>query len=152
MAQSQICRTMHDRVHADCRDSAAGTFGNRRTLGQRICWEFFISNAIGGPQISGCLKALSVLAGDNAKTVLQPQAAVSVDQSPLQLQYGVRSRSAEQRELPTPSTEVPAPVVALLSISIHGRSAWPVLGNLQREPLPRYVLPENATGTSSQTT
>ena len=55
-------------------------------------------------------------------------------------EFGAGRRNQESFKPHQP--QVPTPVVALLSIRIHDRSAWPVLGNLRKEPFPRYLLPE----------
>ena len=67
MAQSQISRvlrgaTERERVAAILSQER---FGSRRAFGRRICREFSFVDAAGRLQVSGCLKALSTLAGED---------------------------------------------------------------------------------------
>ena len=74
MAQSQISRTVRgaterERVAAILSQER---FGSRRAFGRRICREFSFFDATGRLQVSGCLKALSALAGEDPGIALPP--------------------------------------------------------------------------------
>ncbi len=74
MAQSQISRVLRgaaerERVAAILSQER---FGSRRAFGRRICREFSFVDAAGRLQVSGCLKALSALAGEDPGIVLPP--------------------------------------------------------------------------------
>ena len=91
MAQFQIGRALRgvaerERVAAILSQEQ---FGSRRAFGRRICREFPFFDAAGRLQVSGCLKALSALAGEDPGIVLPPSAASAVDRTPRQLPSGV---------------------------------------------------------------
>ena len=95
MAQSQISRTLRgaaerERVAAILSQER---FGSRRAFGRRICREFSFVDAAGRLQVSGCLKALSTLAGEDPGIVLPPPAAEAVDRTPRLLPDGVEEPS-----------------------------------------------------------
>ena len=79
MAQSRISRVLRgaaerERVAAILSQEQ---FGSRRAFGRRICREFSFFDAAGRLQVSGCLKALSTLAGEDPGIVLPPPAAAA---------------------------------------------------------------------------
>ena len=91
MSRSQISRTLRGATE---RERVAAIlsleqFGSRRAFGRRICQEFSFFDAVGRPQVSGCLKALSALAGEDPGIVLPPPASAPVDRTPRQLPDGV---------------------------------------------------------------
>ena len=74
MAQSQISRVLRGAAERErvAAISSQERFGSRRAFGRRICREFSFVDAAGRLQVSGCLKALSTLAGEDPEIVLPP--------------------------------------------------------------------------------
>ena len=91
MSQSQISRTLRGATEREriAAILSQEQFGSRRALGRRVCQEFSFFDAVGRPQVSGCLKALSALAGEDPGIVLPPPASAPVDRTPRQLPDGV---------------------------------------------------------------
>ena len=84
MAQSRISRTLggpaaRARIVAIL---AQEHFDSRRALGRRVCEEFSFVDAIGRPQVSGCLHALATLAGRDPDIVLPAPKSEGVDITP----------------------------------------------------------------------
>ena len=109
MAQSQISRTLGDPA-ARARVSAILAqehFDSRRALGRRVCAEFFFIDALGRPQVTGCLHALATLAARDPDMVLPAPKSGGVDITPRLL------------DMPVPDpVEVPAVLSQVEDIAI----------------------------------
>ncbi len=124
MAQSQISRVLRgaaerERVAAILSQER---FGSRRAFGRRICREFSFVDAAGRLQVSGCLKALSTLAGEDPGIVLPPPAAEAVDRTPRLLPDGVEEPSG----VPPHPSQIRGLEIAAAS-SASDRAVWNTL-------------------------
>ena len=84
MAQSRISHTLRDEA-ARARVSAILAqehFDSRRALGRRVCAEFSFIDAMGRPQVTGCLHALATLAARYPDIVLPAPKSGGVDITP----------------------------------------------------------------------
>ena len=84
MAQSRISHTLRDEA-ARARVSAILAqehFDSRRALGRRVCAEFSFIDAMGRPQVTGCLHALATLAARYPDIVLPASKSGGVDITP----------------------------------------------------------------------
>ena len=91
MSQSQISRALQDEAAVARVASILSQeqFESRRALGRRVCAEFSFADARGRPQLAGCLKALTALAGRRPEIVLPPPQAPAVDRRPRLLETAV---------------------------------------------------------------
>ena len=91
MAQSQISRTLREEASVSRISSilARESFDSRSALGRRVCEEFSFTDALGRPQLAGCMKALGTLAERVPGIVLPPPKAPAVTGGPRLLDAGV---------------------------------------------------------------
>ena len=124
MAQSQISRTLRG---AAARSRIEGIlsrerFGSRRALGRRVCEEFGFVDALGRPQVAGCLKALAGLARRSPELVLPPPRAGPVDNRPRQLAATV----SEPVDVPAHPARIVGLTVQVVATA-DGRALWNTL-------------------------
>ena len=91
MAQSQISRTLREEsaVSRIASILSRERFDSRSALGRRVCAEFAFTDALGRPQLAGCMKALGELAERVPGIVLPPPKAPAVTGGPRLLAAGV---------------------------------------------------------------
>ncbi len=91
MAQSQISRTLREEaaVSRIALILSRESFDSRSALGRRVCEEFSFKDALGRPQLAGCMKALGALAERVPGIVLPPPKAPAPAAGPRLLEAGV---------------------------------------------------------------
>ena len=124
MVQSQISRSLRgesarSRIIAILSQER---FDSRRALGRRICAEFSFVDALGRPQVAGCLKALATLAEGSPEIVLPPPRAGVASNRPRMLS----SKVPEPVEVPSHPARIDALDVRLVS-TVSERALWTTL-------------------------